>query len=44
MKYPYVPISKRGKLVWPNGKRLALLITVNLETWDLIKDTIVKSR
>ena len=39
MKYPYVPISKRGKLVWPNGKRLALLITVNLETWDLIKDT-----
>ncbi len=24
---------------WPDGKRLALLVTINLETWDLIKDT-----
>ncbi len=39
MKYPYSPISQRGSLRWPDGKRLALLVTINLETWDLIKDT-----
>lgn len=39
MKYPYIPIPERGPLLWPDGKRLALLITINLETWDLIKDT-----
>ena len=39
MKYPYVPIPDRGPLTWPNGKRLALIITLNMETWDLTKDT-----
>jgi len=39
MKYPYVPIINRGKLSWPDGKRLAVIFTFNLETWDLIKDT-----
>lgn len=39
MEYPYIPITERGPLAWPDGKRLALLITINLETWDLVKDS-----
>jgi peptidoglycan/xylan/chitin deacetylase (PgdA/CDA1 family) len=39
MHYDYVPISERGPLKWPGGKRIALIVTLNLETWDLVKDT-----
>lgn len=39
MRYPFVPLPQRGKLAWPNGARLALILTINLEYWDLIKDT-----
>src|SRR6184192_2073460 len=39
MKYKFVPISQRKALCWPNGKRLAVMITTNLEYWDMIKDT-----
>ncbi len=39
MDYPYIPISQRGPLAWPEGKRVALVLTFNLETWDLVKDT-----
>ena len=39
MKYPFVPLPQRGKLVFPGGNRLAVIPTVNLEFWDLIKDT-----
>lgn len=39
MHYDYVPITHRRPLKWPGGKRVALIITINLETWDLIKDT-----
>ncbi|MFZ4689848.1 MAG: polysaccharide deacetylase [Polymorphobacter sp.] len=39
MDYPYIPISRRQPLKWPNGARVALIITFNLETWDLTKDT-----
>ena len=39
MHYDYVPISQRKPLKWPGGKRVALIITLNLETWELIKDT-----
>lgn len=39
MDYPYVPISRRPRLAWPDGKRVALILTFNLETWDLVKDT-----
>lgn len=39
MFYPYSPISERGKLEFPNGARVALILTFNLETWDLTKDT-----
>ena len=39
MDYPYIPISERLPLRWPNGARVALILTFNLETWDLTKDT-----
>ena len=38
MRYPFVPLPHRGKLAWPGGKRLALIVTINLEYWDLTKD------
>lgn len=37
--YDYVPLPKRGPLRWPEGKKVALILTFNLETWDLTKDT-----
>ena len=39
MDYPYIPISQRQPLRWPGGARVALILTFNLETWDLTKDT-----
>ncbi|MCB1624779.1 MAG: hypothetical protein KDI32_09340, partial [Pseudomonadales bacterium] len=39
MHYDYVPITHRKPLKWPGGKRVALILTINLETWDLVKDT-----
>ena len=39
LEYDYVPMPKRGRLEWPGGARVALIMTFNLETWDLIKDT-----
>lgn len=39
MRYPYVPVPSRGPLRWPDGKRLALIVTVNLEYWDLLKES-----
>ena len=39
MEYDYVPMPQRLPLKWPNGKRVALILTFNLETWDLTKDT-----
>lgn len=39
MQYDYVPITERKPLRWPNGKRVALILTLNLETWDLTKKT-----
>ena len=37
MQYPYAPFPTRGPLKWPQGKRLAVIITINLEYWDLLK-------
>ena len=37
MRYPFVPLPQRGKLSFPGGKRLALIVTINLEYWDLTK-------
>ena len=39
MDYDYIPLPQRRPLVWPNGARVALILTFNLETWDLTKDT-----
>ena len=39
MEYDYIPLPQRPPLRWPDGHRVALLITLNLETWDLIKET-----
>jgi len=39
MHYDYVPMPERGQLKWPEGKTVALILTFNLETWDLTKDT-----
>jgi len=39
MHYDYVPIVDRGRLTWPDEKRVALVFTFNLETWDMTKDS-----
>ncbi|MFT4251837.1 MAG: polysaccharide deacetylase family protein [Caulobacter sp.] len=39
MEYDYVPLPHRKPLTWPNGARVALVLTFNLETWDLTKPT-----
>ena len=39
MHYDFVPLPQRQPLRWPNGARLALMVTFNLEQWDLVKDT-----
>ena len=39
MEYDYIPLPHRQPLKWPNGARVALILTFNLETWDLTKDT-----
>ena len=39
MHYDWVPITKRKPLQWPDGRRLAVIITMNCEYWDLVKNT-----
>ena len=39
MEYDYIPLPHRKPLKWPNGAQVALILTFNLETWDLTKDT-----
>jgi len=39
MRYPYVPMPQRKPLKFPNGKRVAVIVTFNLETWDLKKES-----
>lgn len=39
MNYAFSSLPSRGKLIWPNNAKVALIITANLEYWDLIKDT-----
>ncbi len=39
MHYPFAPFPSRGQLRWPGDKRLALIVTINLEFWDLLKPT-----
>lgn len=39
MKYPYSAIPQRGPLQWPDNAKVALIVTLNLEHWDMVKDT-----
>jgi allantoinase len=38
-EYDYVALPERTPYQWPGGNRVALILTINLETWDLVKDT-----
>ncbi len=35
--YPYVPIVDRGPLRFPNGARVAMIFTINMETWEKVR-------
>jgi allantoinase len=37
MHYDFVPIVHRKPLQWPGGKRLAVILTTNLEYWDPVQ-------
>lgn len=37
MEYDFVPMPDRKPLKWPNGKRLAVILTTNLEYWDPVQ-------
>ena len=39
MHYDFIPYPKRQPLRWPDGKRLAIILTTNLEYWDPVRDT-----
>ncbi len=39
MDYDFVPMPHRKPLKWPNGKRLAVILTTNLEYWDKVQDS-----
>ena len=39
MKYPFSAITQRGPIQWPNDAKVALIVTINLEHWDMVKDT-----
>jgi hypothetical protein len=39
MDYDHIPLPARQPLKWPDRKQVALILTFNLETRDLTKDT-----
>lgn len=39
MQYDFVPLPQRKPLKWPNGARVAVVLTANLEYWDATIDT-----
>jgi peptidoglycan/xylan/chitin deacetylase (PgdA/CDA1 family) len=39
MHYDFVPLPHRKPLRWPNGKRLAVMLTVNFEHWDKVRES-----
>jgi allantoinase len=39
MQYPFSAIPNRGQLKLPNGAKVALILTLNLEPWDMVKET-----
>jgi len=38
MHYDFVPLPQRKPLRWPNGNRLAIILTTNFEYWDPVRD------
>jgi len=39
MHYDFVPMPRRKPLKWPDSKRLAVILTTNLEYWDPVQDS-----
>lgn len=39
MHYDFVPLPHRKPLRWPNDKRIALMLTINLEHWDKVRES-----
>ncbi len=39
LEYTYTPMPKRHPLMFPGSKRVAVVVTFNLETWDMVKDS-----
>ncbi|XDB00333.1 polysaccharide deacetylase (plasmid) [Sulfitobacter sp. LCG007] len=39
MEYDFVPLPHRNPLKWPDGKRLAVILTINMEYWDKTQDS-----
>ena len=39
MLYDYVALPDRKPLRWPNGARVALIFTINMEYWEMTRDT-----
>lgn len=39
MLYDYVALPDRKPLRWPNGARVALIFTINIEYWEMTRDT-----
>lgn len=39
MQYQFLPMPRRKPLKWPNGARVALMITTNLEYWDYVRES-----
>ncbi|WP_102108642.1 polysaccharide deacetylase family protein [Oceaniglobus roseus] len=39
MEYDFVPLPDRNPLVWPDGKRLAVILTINMEYWDPVQES-----
>lgn len=37
MQYDFVPMPHRKPLKWPDGKRLAVILTINMEYWDPVQ-------
>ena len=37
MEYDFVPMPDRQPLVWPDNKRLAIILTINMEYWDPVQ-------
>ncbi|EAQ02223.1 polysaccharide deacetylase family protein [Pseudooceanicola batsensis HTCC2597] len=37
MEYDFVPMPDRQPLIWPDNKRLAIILTINMEYWDPVQ-------